>query len=204
MKHLGSQITIHALFARFALAHTSFNKLQHPWRSKLPRKVKVQIFIADIVSCLIYGIGTLTMEDKHFRKLDSWWFQHLPRAIGIKASYYSHITNESVWIQANRPLLPSQIVRSQQFKLLVESVRVPGDQPLHHVVHGPALKDRIARYKNHKTGPPPPLWLLLVSNHALEYCRSETPNMDLLTLQKLIRKEPDFPAPRGRAYAPPC
>ena len=150
--------------------------------------MKVQIY------CLIYGINTLTMEDKHFRKLDSWFFQRLRRAIGIKASYYSHVTNKSVWIQTHRPLLPSQIVLSQQFELLAEPVRAPGDQPLHHVAHGPALKDKVAQYKNHKAGPPPPHWLLLVSNHALEDCRSETPNMDLLTLQKLIRKEHDFPA----------
>ena len=66
-KYLGSQVswnkpTLTALRHRFSLAKTSFNKLQHLWRSRLSRKIKVHIFQANIVSSLIYGVATLTME----------------------------------------------------------------------------------------------------------------------------------------------
>ena len=56
---------------RFSIATTSFNKLQHLWRSSLSRKIKVHIFLANIVSSLIQGLPTLIFEDKHYHKVDS-------------------------------------------------------------------------------------------------------------------------------------
>ena len=77
-KYLGSQVSwnkpmLTALHHRFSLAKTSFNKLQHLWRSRLNRRIKVHIFQANIVSSLIYGVATLTMEPKHFARIDSWY-----------------------------------------------------------------------------------------------------------------------------------
>ena len=91
-KYLGSLVswkkpTLTALHHRFSLAKTSFNKLRHLWRSTLSRKIKVHIFQANIVSSLIYGVATLTMEPKHFAKLDAWYFTLLRRVLGIKASF---------------------------------------------------------------------------------------------------------------------
>ena len=174
VKYLGSLFSWHkptltALQHRIALANTAFNKLTHLWRSSLSRKAKVHIFLANIVPVLLHGVPTLTMENKHFAKVDSWFFAHLRRVLGIKASYYSHITNKEVWLQAGRPVVPSQMVLAAQFRLLLSSLNASPQEPMHHVAFSPGLKDRVSCYKNHKTGPPPPHWLSLVFGHAMEY-----------------------------------
>ena len=203
VKYLGSQVswnhpTNTALHHRYALAKTSFNKLQHLWRSSLPRKTKVHIFQANIVSALIYGVAPLTMEPKHFHKLDSWYFQLLRRVLGIKSSYYSRISNKEVWKQAGRPATPSQSVLSQQFRLLLQTIQADRQDPVHHVAFGPAYKDRVAMHKNHKRGPPPPHWLNLVSQLALEYYIPEVSSypdqrQDLLGLKQYLNHSSNFP-----------
>ena len=102
------------------------------------------------------SVAPLTMEPKHFHKLDAWYFQQLRRVLGIKSSYYSRISNQEVWKQAGRPITPSQSVLSQQFRLLLQTMQADRLDPVHHVAFGPAYKDREAMHKNHKRGPPPP------------------------------------------------
>ena len=204
VKYLGSQVSWHkptltAIQHRMSLASIAFNKLSNLWRSRLSRKAKVRIFIANIVPILTYGLSALTMENKHFQKIDAWFFRFLRRAIGIKHSYYSHITNRSVWEQAYRPLLPSQTVLSSQFRLLLLSLNADPADPFHHVAYGPANKDRVALHKHHKTGPPPPHWIALVHKHAMEYYLPEIQNKDyrkdVIGLQLYInRYSSTFPA----------
>ena len=204
VKYLGSQVawekpTLSAILHRISVATTAFNKLQHIWRSSLSRKIRVHIFLANIVSSLLHGLPPLTFEDKHYHKVDSWFFRHLRRVIGIKSSYYSHVTNKSVWYQAGRPPLPSQLILSQQFRLLLNSLQAPPTEPLHHVAFGPALKDRISLHKHYKTGPPPPYWVHLVGQKALEFYQAtigEDPDKrrDLLGLRQYCNRNLDFPA----------
>ena len=133
-----------ALHHRHALAKTSFNKLKHLWRSPPPRTSKVHIFQANIVSTVVYEVVTPTMQANHFYKLDSWYCRLLRRVLGIRASYYSRIPNQEAWKQAGRPTLPSQVVLSQQFRLLLQAMHVDHTKPQHHVVFAPAYKDRVA------------------------------------------------------------
>ena len=202
-KYLGSLVswkkpTLTALHHRFSIAKTSFNKLQHLWRSNLSRKIKVHIFQANIVSSLIYGVATLTMEPKHFAKLDAWYFTLLRRVLGIKASYYSRIPNKEVWTQAGKPRLPSQLVLAEQFRLLLQALKADTMEPQHHVVFAPAYKDRVGMQRNHKRGPPPPYWLSIVSKLALEYyvpeiCSNPDQRQDLLGLQQYLDHSSTFP-----------
>ena len=74
------------------------------------------------------------MEPKHFATIDSWYFALLRRVLGIKASYYSRISNKEVWVQAEKPVLPSQLVLSQQFRLLLQAIKADSMEPQHHVV----------------------------------------------------------------------
>ena len=204
VKYLGSQVswekpTLTAILHRISIATTSFNKLQHLWRSPLSRKLKVHTFLSNIVSSLIHGRPTLSFEDKHYHKVDSWFFRHLRRVKGTKSSYYSHITNKAVWTQAGRPPLPSQLILSQQSRLLLNSLQAPSSEPLHHVAFGPALKDRVSLHKHHKTGPPPPHWLNLVGTKALEFYlpligADPDKRRDLVGLKIYASRNPDFPS----------
>ena len=174
VKYLGSLISWHkptltALQHRVSLANTAFNKLTHLWRSNLSHKAKVHIYLANIAPVLLHAVAMRTMENKHYAKIDFWFFSHLRRVLGIKASYYSHIPNKEVWLEAGKPIIPSQTVLAAQFRLLLHSLNAAPQEPMHHVAFSPGLKDRVACYKNHKTGPPPPHWLSLVYGHAMEY-----------------------------------
>ena len=127
VKYLGGLISWHkptlaALLHRNSRANTAFDKLTNLWRSNLPCKVKTQIFLANIVPVLLHGVAPLSMEKKHFQKIDSWFFSHLRRVLGIKVSYYSEVSNRSVWEQAHRLILPSQLVPSAQFRLRLHSL----------------------------------------------------------------------------------
>ena len=102
-------------------------------------------------------------------KLTLGIFRHLRRVLGIKASYYSRMSNKAVWYQAGRPPLPSQLILSQQFRLLLNALQAPTSEPMHHVAFGPALKDRVSLHTHHETSPLPPNWLQLIGSKALEY-----------------------------------
>ena len=102
-----------AVLDRPQKSHVPYCKLQHLWRSRLCWKTKVHLFHSYIVPVLLYSLATLTLEDKHMTSIDGWCFKYLRRCMGIKASYYSHIPNRTVWIKASRPTLLSQILLSQ-------------------------------------------------------------------------------------------
>ena len=174
VKYLGSQVTWEkptkaALQARAQQAHVSFLKLQHVWQSKLPWKVKSRIFHSCIVPSYLHGLSTLTLEKTHFKTIDGWYFRYLRRALKIKSSYYSRISNKRVWKCAGRPVLPSQTLLSSQFKLLTQSITTPPDKPQHHVVFSPGYKDRVKFTKSKSRGHPARYWFELVSSEAIRY-----------------------------------
>ena len=44
------------------------------------------------------------------KKIDGQYYRFLRRSIGIKASFYSRITNRDVWTQAGKPVPASEIL----------------------------------------------------------------------------------------------
>ena len=207
-KYLGTQIswddpTKTAINHRIQLAKAAYSKLAPFWRSKVPLSVKLRVFESNVVSVATYSLATLTLEDKHLKQIDSWYFHYLRRVVGIKASYYSRIPNKEVWTKANKPATPSQALMSAQFKLLTDSILTPTDDPFHHVMFSPGYKDRVGIQRNYKRGPPPPHWLGLTSQRALSYFALDVPTqpgyssqtrLDLLGLKQYITKHPEYPA----------
>ena len=135
-------------------------------RSNIPKAFEVHQVV---VSTRIYGLSTLTMEDKHLHKIDSWYFSYLKRQKSIKASYYSKISNKKVWQSANISTLPSQTILSQLLQLLVGCIQATPSDPLPHVVVSLGVKDRVAILKNRQRGPHPPHWLGHNSKRPLEF-----------------------------------
>ena len=204
-KYLGSQVswtspTKTAIEARKALAHASYMKLQPLWRSKLNWKTKVRIFHSSVVPSLTYGLDTLTLEMKHLKTIDAWYYQHLRRCMGIKASYYSHVTNSRVWSLAGRPVIPSQQLTSIQLKQLVTCLAKPPEDPIHHVVFSPGCKDRIKYTKGLRRGHPQRYWLEINLEIALpilkayaEYTAQEYRH-DVLGIKHMLNKDKGFEA----------
>ena len=208
IKYLGSMVswnnpTLEAINHRISQAHIAYGKLSQFWKTSVPKTTRLTIFRSYVVSVLLYGLSTLTLEDKHLKKIDSWYYQFLRRVVGIKAAFYSRIPNQAVWEKANRPIIPSQTLLSEQFQQLTTSLFTPHHDPIHHVVFSPGYKDRVGIQKNHKRGPPPPHWLGLVSARALEFFQQDVKTqpgyssqlrVDFLGLKQYLQKHPSYSA----------
>ena len=218
-KYLGSKITWTtppkaAIKFRKDKAEAAFSKLYHVWCSKLPWKAKSIIFHSTIVPVLLYGLDICSLDKQHYKTIEAWYFRFLRRALSIKHSYYSRISNQRVWKAAGKPHIPSQKLLQQQFKLLIQCVTTPPSEPFHHVVFAPGYKDRVKFTKSKSRGHPARYWFELVSkealrflNHYLEY-HALTGGKDFLGLKQLLQKDPKFgeylaTAPtRGAQYFP--
>ena len=67
--------------------------------------------------------------------------------------------------RAGYPPTASQLILTEQIKWLLRCLATPLDDPIHHVVFSPALRDRIdANAKTHR-GRPPPHWLQLMLHY---------------------------------------
>ena len=147
-KYLGSMIswrkTLETAFKhRAALAEKSFKKLRLVWNSSLRLPTKVRIFQSIFVPILIYGLDHLTLTDKQLLRIDAYYYRFLRRSIGIKASYYSRISNQTVWEQALKPHRPSERLHKAQHKVMKEVYDAPMEDPMHFVVFASCHKDRI-------------------------------------------------------------
>ena len=192
-----SNLTKKAIDARKALAHTRYMKLQPLWRSRLSRATKV-IYQASVVPALTYGLDTLSLEVRHLKPIDAWYYQHLRRSIGIKASYYSRVSNNQVWIQAGKPAIPSQQLVSSQLRQLANILTRSTSDPRYHVVFSPGCRDRVKFTKGTKRGHPQRYWLELITETALpvlkeyaEYAAQEHRH-DVLGIRQLLNKDTGF------------
>ena len=89
--------TLEAINHRISQAHIAYGKLSQFWKTSVPKKTRLTIVRSYVVSVLLYGLSSLTFEDKHLKKIDSWYYQFLRRVVGIKAAFYSRIPNKVVW-----------------------------------------------------------------------------------------------------------
>ena len=204
-KYLGSQVSWTnpsktAIDARKALAHSSYMKLQPLWRSRLNWRTKVRIFQSSVVPSLIYGLDSLTLETRHLKTIDAWYYQHLRRCMGIKASYYSHITNARVWNLAGSPEVPSQTLTSKQLKQFANALTKPPTDPIHHVLFAPGCKDRVEYTKGSRRGHPQKYWLELNLEIALPILReyadytAQAYRNDLIGIKYMLMKDKGFEA----------
>lgn len=198
VKYLGSLIewgdpSNAAITGRAIAAEQAFKSLQQVWKSPLPNHVKLNMFHTVVVPTLMYGLETLTLDSRHFKRIDGIYFRLLRRVTNIKASYYSRVSNEQVWSRANRPIVPSQRLLSQQFKHLLTVLMAPNSDPLHHVVFSPALRDRI-QATGAKRGRPTKYWLKETESKILQVFSQFHPQakQDLPTLKKKIHQHPSL------------
>ena len=202
-KYLGTKVTWDAptkaaIEDRKAKGHTAYMKLQQLWRSKLHTRAKIKIFQSTIVPSLTYSLDTLTLELKHFKTIDGWYHRYLRRCIGVKASYYSHVSNRRVSACAGRPKLPSQILMEQQIHQFCKILATPPDNPIHHVVFSPGYKDRIKFARAARRGHPQRYWLEQMVEWILPAFQAHIDQTapehrrDLLGLKQYLQLHPEF------------
>ena len=187
-----------AIKHRVELANASFSKLHHIWCSKLPWKTKSRIFHSSIVPALLCALDTCPLDKPHHRTLEGHYFRVLRRALKIKASCYSRISNYRVWKAAQRPLLPSQQILSQELELLIKAMTTPPAQPLHHVIFSPGYQDRVRFSKSKSRGHLAKYRLELVTKQALIFHNQYLDHSDLEVtrdikgLARLVQKDGNY------------
>ena len=82
----------------------------------MSRHRKSKTFQSVFISTIVYGLDALTLQDKHFKRIDAYCSRFLRRIVGITASYYSRITNKVVWRTAGYPKKPSSFVQLKMLK----------------------------------------------------------------------------------------
>ena len=167
IKYLGSLVSWEkpfevAFYHRLGLAEEAYKKLRLVWNSNKTRSSKVRVFQTVFLPTLLYGLETLTLTPKQLHRIDGQYYRFLRRAIGIKASYYSRISNKTVWEQAGCPELPSERLSYQQYSLTVQVYRSHRQDPMHSVIFGPCFKDRIVD-QGRRRGMQFPYWLEVYS-----------------------------------------
>ncbi|CAE6972997.1 unnamed protein product [Symbiodinium sp. CCMP2592] len=72
---------------RVSLAHTSFSKLRHLWRSReISLKTKLRMLLSCVAAVLLYSSETWTVQYPHHRPLHSTWMTFVIRAQRLRYS----------------------------------------------------------------------------------------------------------------------
>ena len=145
-KYLGSMVSWKnpfetAFYHRKGLSEQAYKKRRLVWNSSMSQKQKLKTFQATFLPVLTYGLDALTVTEKQLHRLDAHYIRFLRRIVGIKASFYSHVTNQEVYKKAKYPKLPSDVISEAQFSMLTEVYHTARESPLHNVVFAAAFKD---------------------------------------------------------------
>ena len=213
-KYLGSLISWHkpfeaAFMHRAGIAETSYTKLRLVWNSNLPYREKLKIFQSVFISTLIYGLDALTLQDKHLKRVDAFCYRFLRRIVGIKASFYSRISNAEVYRTAGNPRKPSDTLNKTQLKMVKQVFTASTLDPLHHVVFSPALKDRI-QATGRRRGGKIPYWVETTTQRHFrdEWNRCSRygilgPNLVYAEISRSLQSLPDAAPMRANQHARP-
>ena len=198
LKYLGSMIAWEhpfqvAFLHRAGLAETAYKKLRLVWNSRLPVKTKLRMFRSTFGAILMYGLDSLTLTPKDLKRIDGFWFRFLRRIVGIKASFYSRITNAEVYTKANSPEKPSTTLLYTQYKTTVQIFKEPPSDPMHSVVFASSFKDRIL-YQGRRRGMQFPYWIEVQTKRLFPDCWNHTatpltgPHWKYVLVHRKLRK----------------
>ena len=199
IKYLGSMISWTngfdvAFKHRAGLAESSYKKLRLVWNSSLRYEEKFKIFQSVFIGTLVYGLDALTLQSKHLKRVDAYYYRFLRRIVGVKASYYSRITNVEVYCRAGHPRKPSDTLQKLQKNMMTQVFEAPETDPLHHVVFSPAFKDRI-QATGRRRGGKIPYWLETTTQRVFPEIRQNFsgqgvlgPNSIYITIKRSLRQ----------------
>ena len=208
IKYLGSMITWNKPFEaafrhRGGVAEEAYKKLRLVWNSHLPQRKKLEIFQAVFIPTLIYGLDALTLTQKNLEQVDAWYYRFLRRVIGIKASYYSRVSNAEVYHKAGHPRKPSDTLNKLQLKTLNEVFLQFPSEPTHNVVFCSAHKDRI-QHQGRRKGMQFPYWIEVTTKRFFAEVwktdhNAQNPNRQYTTIYKILAESAPKRAQQTRA-----
>ena len=156
------------LARRIGMAAGEFRKLSRLWRhSRLGRARKVEIFVAIVLSILLYGLAAAWLNKADRRKLDGFQNRCLRSIWGIKPAFVSRVTNKSVLeTTGQRPL--TVLLHKQQLLLYGRVARQSNDHPMRSATFAPGTLRPAVDIYIRKVGRPRMAWATEVGKLALQ------------------------------------
>ena len=159
---------------RSGAAWGAFLKLERVWRhANISRTRKVAIYEGCILPKIMYGLESLWLRKAERSKIDALHARCLRRALGIKCSYISRISNEDVLSQACSLPLSSMLLQ-RQLLLFGRIARMPDTCPQREVLFEPSSVTIRASEARRARGRPRQQWAQCVSKHAMQAAGSGT------------------------------
>ena len=156
------------LARRLGMAAGEFRKLSRLWRhSRLGRARKVEIFVAIVLSILLYGLAAAWLNKADRRKLDGFQNRCLRSIWGIKPAFVSRVTNKSVLeTTGQRPL--TVLLNKQQLLLYGRVGRQSNDHPMRSATFAPGTLRPAVDVYIRKVGRPRMAWVTEAGKLALQ------------------------------------
>ena len=171
------------LARRIGQAIGEFKALQRVWKhASIPRKKKLQIFEACVLSKLLYSLHTLVLTKVQTRRLNAFQARCLRQICGIAPSYFSHVPNQEVLDSAGVKSLSTTLLQRQLY-LFGSIARKPPGSIVRDVALEPESGQPKVWWSRRRRGRPPIAWTPHVYNHARALAGSE------LQLNSLLRDE---------------
>ena len=106
------------------LAWNACHKLKKIWTSKLSKKIKKRLFLANFVAVFLYGSETWTVTEQMRKKIDGCYTRMLRMAFDVH--WQSHTTNSELY----GDLLPlSTMIQQRRMRLSTYCTPSRGNDP---------------------------------------------------------------------------
>ena len=156
--YLGSQLSANGdvnseLARRLGMAQADFNSIHQVWcHSGLCPRQKYDIYIACIVSKLLYGLHVIWPNQAARNKLDAFHARCMRRILGVAPSFFSRVSNSEVLHKIGAPKL-SRILLERQLGFFGTLARRQDTCPVRNFVFGPQLARKSVDYKRRRGRP---------------------------------------------------
>ena len=150
---------------RLGEASAGFKALAQVWsHANIPRARKVEIYIATVVSKILYNLDSIWLLQADLHRIDAFHISCLRRMYGIPCSYLSRIPNKQA-LAVSRQKLLSAILLERQIKLYLRIAALPSDHMLRVLTCEPgSSKPRVWNFKR-KPGRPKQQWASCIHRH---------------------------------------
>ena len=171
--YLGS--TLHAdgrsgseINRRLGMARADFDAVSRIWgHASISRSRKLKIFEACILSKLAYGLMPVCLSKVEQRRLDGFQCRCLRRIVGVAPSFYSRISNATVY-QMTRQQPLSQMLQQQRMIYFGHLARRGSDDVVRGLVLEPGSYKLRAVEGPRRQGRPRKAWAKDVMHDCLE------------------------------------
>ena len=137
------------LSRRLGEANGSFKTLDACWKhTNIKTERKIQIYLACVVSKLMYCLDSLWLLQGDIQRLDGFHAKCLKRILKIEPSYVSRVSNDFVLKSANQDQL-SVLLKKRQNELFQKIASKDDNDLLGGILHGMGSLMQWQRWKAH-------------------------------------------------------